>query len=78
MIEPDYPHIVLAFEYKGWKLEIDRGETNGCTTYAAWANYELGSVVAVPYAFSRKEAVKRAKEWVDTRIKNQQTSINSI
>lgn len=71
MIEPDYPHIVLAFDYKGWKVEIDQGEMDGLATYAAWANYPLGCVVAVPYASSRQEAVKRAKRWIDKRIEQE-------
>ena len=67
MIEPDFPHIILAFNYKGWKVEIDQGEMDGSATYAAWANYKLGCVVAVPYASSRQEVVRRAKQWIDTR-----------
>ncbi len=67
MIEPDFPHIMLAFDYKGWKVEIDKGEINGATTYTVWANYKIGCVVAVPYASSRQEAVKRAKQWIDAR-----------
>lgn len=76
MIEPDYPNIVLAFDYKGWKVEIDQGEMNGSATYAAWANYKLGSVVAVPYASSPQDAIRRAKQWIDARIqKYKQNSI---
>jgi len=73
MIEPDFPHIMLTFEYKGWKVEIDQGEMNGYATYAAWANYKLGCVVAVPYASSRQEAVRRAKQWIDTRNNRNKT-----
>ncbi|WP_293133231.1 hypothetical protein [Okeania sp. SIO3I5] len=60
---------MLTFEYKGWKVEIDQGEMNGYATYAVWANHKLGCVVAVPYASSRKEAVTRAKQWIDSRNK---------
>ena len=73
MIEPDFPHIMLTFEYKGWKFEIDEGKMNGYATYAAWANYKLGCVVAVPYASSLKEAVRRAKQWIDSRNKRNKT-----
>ncbi len=77
MIEPDYPNIVFAFDYKGWKVEIDQGEMDGCATYAVWANYKFGSAVAVPYASSRQEAVRRAKQWIDIRSKKyHETSIN--
>lgn len=65
---PDYPHIVLSFEYRGWIIEIDQGDFNGQTTYAAWANYADGCAVAVPYAGSRAAAIKRAKHWVDQRL----------
>ncbi|NES69415.1 MAG: hypothetical protein F6K24_31410 [Okeania sp. SIO2D1] len=41
---------------------------DGSATYAAWANYKLGCVVAVPYASSRQEVVRRAKQWIDARI----------
>ena len=67
MIEADFPHIILTFEYKGWKVEIDQGKMNGVATYTAWANYKLGCAVAVPYASSRKEAVRRVKQWIDHR-----------
>ncbi|MCL2929533.1 MAG: hypothetical protein MGG37_16615 [Trichodesmium sp. MAG_R01] len=73
MIEPDFPHIILTFEYQGWKVEIDQGEMNGSATYAVWANYNNGCVVAVPLASSRQEAVRRAKQWINTRNKKNKT-----
>ena len=56
-----------------WKVEIDQGEMNGYPTYAAWANYKLGCVVAVPYASSRKEVIRLAKQWIDSRNKRNKT-----
>ncbi len=67
MIDPDYPHIVLAFDYKGWRVEIEQGELQGCKTYSVWVNYELGCAVAVPYAKSRWDAIIKAKQWIDAR-----------
>jgi len=73
MIEPDFPHIMLSFEYTGWKVEIDKGEMSGYPTYAVWANDQLGCVVAVPYASSRQEAIKLAKQWIDDQNNKNRT-----
>lgn len=59
---------MLSFEYRGWKIEIDRSEEDGQVAYAAWANDAKSSVVAVPYAASQKLAIQRAKRWVDNRL----------
>jgi hypothetical protein len=69
MIDPDFPHIILAFDYKGWRIEVEQGELRGCTTYSVWVNDEQGCAVAVPYATSRQEAVRCAKQWIDNRQK---------
>ena len=66
--QPDYPNIVLSFEYRGWKIELDQSEEDGQIAYAAWANDDKSSVVAVPYAASQKLAIRRAKQWVDRRL----------
>jgi hypothetical protein len=65
---PDYPHIVLSFAYRGWKLELDQSELDGQIIYAVWANDASSSAVAVPYAPSRAIAIKQAKQWVDNRL----------
>jgi hypothetical protein len=66
--DPDYPHIVLSFDYRGWKIEIDQGELNGQTTYAVWVGYDQGCAMAVPFAHSRSEAIRRARRWIDRRL----------
>ncbi len=66
--DPDFPHVVLGFYYRGCKITIDKGECNGQLTYAAWVDYETGSAVAVPFAFGRAEAMRKAKRWVDARL----------
>jgi hypothetical protein len=66
--QPDYPHIVLSFTYRGWIMELDQSELDGQTIYAVWATHEQGSAVAVPYAPSRTVAIQRAKQWVDRRL----------
>lgn len=68
IFHPDYPQIVLAFDYKGWWIEIDEGQMEGVPTFSAWANYEWSAAIAVPWADSRQEAIQRAKQWVDARI----------
>ena len=65
---PDYPHIVLSFMYRNWKIEIDQSTFESQTIYAAWANHDQGCAVAVPFAPSRAEAIRRAKAWVDRRL----------
>jgi len=70
--DPDYPHIVLAFDYRGWKIEIDQGELDGQVTYAVWVNYDQGCAMAVPFARSRTEAIRRARKWIDRRLNHQQ------
>lgn len=67
MIEPDYPKIILSFAYRGAKIEIDRSEFDGRAVYAAWVSYDRGCAVAVPYAISSAEAVRRAKRWIDVQ-----------
>lgn len=67
MIDPDYPHIVLAFDYRNWRVEVEKSELEGFTAYSVWVNYELGCAVAVPRAASRQEAIRLAKRWIDNR-----------
>lgn len=66
--EPDYPHIVLGFIYRGCRIQIDQGECEGQLTYAAWVDHQYGSAVAVPFAFGRAEAIRKAKQWIDARL----------
>ena len=68
MIEPNYPRIILSFAYRGCKIEIDRDEENGQCTYAAWVNYDRGCAVAVPKALTTKEAIRKAKRWIDQKF----------
>lgn len=68
ILEPDYPHIVLAFPYRGVKIAIDQSDQEGIPVYAAWISYATGDAVAVPCAHTREEAIRRAKRWVDRRF----------
>lgn len=71
MIEsPDYPDIVMVFTYRGFRVEIDQSEEQGQTVYAAWAWLAQGCAIAVPCAYSRTEAVYKAKRWCDRRSLN--------
>jgi hypothetical protein len=66
--DPDYPHVVMAFTYRGMRLELDASEEDGVTQYAVWATHSTGYAIAVPGAISRTEAIYRAKRWVDQRL----------
>jgi hypothetical protein len=66
--KPDYPNIVLSFDYRGWKLDLDQSDLEGQTIYAVWAKNGTSVAVAVPYAPSRTAAIKQAKQWVDNRL----------
>ncbi|MEM7758574.1 MAG: hypothetical protein AAF298_10670 [Cyanobacteria bacterium P01_A01_bin.40] len=68
MIDPDYPNVVLAFVYRDFTIKIARDQWQGQDIYTAWADYSLGSAVAVPCAVTSKLAIRNAKRWVDRRI----------
>ncbi len=67
-LEPHYPHIILSFAYRGCKIEIDRDEENGQCIYAAWVNHDRGCAVAVPKAVTTKDAIRKAKKWIDKKF----------
>ncbi|MGB3199361.1 MAG: hypothetical protein WBA99_00570 [Nodosilinea sp.] len=67
--DPDYPHIVLAFTYRGFFLELDQSTENDVPMYAVWATHDRGCAVAVPGVVSRTEAIYKAKRWVDRRLR---------
>jgi hypothetical protein len=69
ILNPDYPHIVWSFTYRGWRLEVDQSAEDGQAMYAVWASHNGGCAVAVPCALTREDAVKRAKKYVDSRIR---------
>ena len=68
MIDPDYPKVILAFAYRDFEIKISRDEWQGQYIYTAWADYRLGSAIAVPCAITTKLAIRNAKRWVDKRI----------
>ncbi|WP_272127832.1 hypothetical protein [Spirulina sp. CS-785/01] len=69
MIEdPHYPNIVLSFSYRGYQIELDRGDWQGQEIYTAWVNHDQGCAVAVPWALTRKIALRQAKNWIDRRL----------
>lgn len=65
ILEPDYPNVVFAFPYRGVRIEITQSEDEGISLYSAWVEYAQGSAVAVPKAYSRNDAIRRARHWVD-------------
>lgn len=68
ILNPDYPHIVWSFMYRGWRLQIDCTEEAGQTAYAVWANHETGCAIAVPWAATQEDAIRRGKRYVDRRL----------
>ncbi len=68
MTEPHYPQIILSFAYRGCKVEIDRDQLDGQFIYAAWVNHDQGCAVAVPSAINTKDAIRQAKQWIDTKF----------
>ena len=66
--DPDFPHVVLSFQYRGFRLELDQSTESGVPLYAVWATHDTGCAVAVPGVFSRSEAIYKAKRWVDRRL----------
>lgn len=68
MWNPDYPNVVLSFNYRGFTIQIDQSQSYGQAVYAAWAKHDQGCAMATPFALSRAEAVKKAKRWVDQRV----------
>lgn len=67
-MKPSYPHIILSFNYRGCKVEIDRDELDGYCIYAAWVNHDRGCAVAVKSAMTTRDAIRRAKQWIDAKI----------
>jgi len=70
MLNPDFPRIIWSFTYREWRLDVDQSEENGQIFYSVWANYEMGCAVAVPCALTRTDAIRRAKKYVDARLRN--------
>ncbi len=62
--DPDYINTVISFPYRGVTIQITSGTYLGVKIYTAWIDYATGSAVAVPKAYSRSEAIRRAKHWV--------------
>lgn len=67
--DPDYPHIVMSFTYRGFKLDLDQSDDNGRPIFSVWANHDQGCAVAVAGVVSRSEAIYKAKQWVNRRLK---------
>ena len=68
IIDPHYPHIVLAFPYRETTIEIEQAVIDDLTIYTAWVDYATGSAVAVPKAWTRADAMQKAKRWVDRKL----------
>ncbi len=67
--DPDYINPVFSFPYQGVTIQITSGTYLGTKIYTAWIDYATGSAVAVPKAYSRGEAIRRAKQWVLKKFK---------
>ncbi|TVP64554.1 MAG: hypothetical protein EA342_16035 [Leptolyngbya sp. LCM1.Bin17] len=68
--DPHYPKIVLSFTYRGFRLDLDQSDHDGLPIFSVWANHDQGCAVAVPGVVSRSEAIYKAKQWVDQRLRS--------
>ncbi|MEM7770848.1 MAG: hypothetical protein AAF327_10090 [Cyanobacteria bacterium P01_A01_bin.37] len=66
--EPHYPRIAVSFNYRGCRIQIERDLFQGNPIYAAWVDHATGSALADSFAFTREEAVRQAKRWVDEHV----------
>ncbi len=62
--DPDYIQPVMRFPYRGVSIQITTGTHLGTPIYTAWVDHATGSAVAVPKAYTKREALSRAKQWV--------------
>ncbi|MEO0758877.1 MAG: hypothetical protein AAFY78_18625 [Cyanobacteria bacterium J06648_16] len=62
--DPDAINVAMSFLYHGLHVQITTSHEDGLTVYSAWVDHATGSAVAVPMAYSRNEAITRAKTWV--------------
>ncbi|MEM9923611.1 MAG: hypothetical protein AAF915_07665 [Cyanobacteria bacterium P01_D01_bin.50] len=58
----------MSFTYRQWKIEIERDTFNKQDIYAAWVNYDFSYAMAVPFAATPAEAIRKSKLWIDQRI----------
>lgn len=72
--DPHYPHIVFDFTYQACRIQVEKDAFKGQDIYAAWVDHAAGSALAVPFAFSRAEAIRKAKQWVRSRQMSRLTS----
>ncbi len=66
--DPDHIKPIFSFPYHGVTIQITSDTHLGVKIYTAWVDYATGSAVAVPKAYSRGEAIKRAKKWVSQKF----------
>lgn len=70
ILDPHYPKKILSFNYRGFDIEISIDEEEEEITYASWVGYDYGWAMATPAVSSRSEAIRQAKQWVETRLKS--------
>jgi hypothetical protein len=68
MIEPHYPKIIMSFTYRQCFIQIERDQFDKKDIYAAWVNHDGGCAIAVPYAVSPTEAIRKSKQWINDRF----------
>ncbi len=59
MIEPHVPKIIMCFTYRECFLQIERDKFSKQDIYAAWVNHNKGCAIAVPYAATLNEAIRK-------------------
>ena len=77
MSQPNYPHIILTFFHRGYRVEIDQDTFNGQNIYSVWVTHNFGSAVAVPCCYSKAEAIRKGKKWIEQKINDNELGVNA-
>jgi len=68
MIDPHYPRIVIAFDYRNCRVEVEKDSFQGEEIYSVWVNYGFQCVVVTPCCYSKTEAIRKGKHWIDSQL----------
>ncbi|MGB3640600.1 MAG: hypothetical protein WBA39_23950 [Rivularia sp. (in: cyanobacteria)] len=59
---------MMSFTYRECKVQIERDKFGEQDIYAAWVNHNQGCAMAVPYAITPAEAIRKSKLWIDEKF----------
>ena len=66
ILEPDSLHVVLRFNYRGCKVELDARQEDGQMLYVVWVHHDRGCAIASTHAPTKAIAIREGKDWVDS------------